>query len=484
MASEVARSLDAYSMWPGLRVPKGATLLLCTAGLVLPNLMFGIADLLAGVPPRPAAIATYALLALAAPFLPPAMTAVLYVALVAADLLMTICTAFFLSPADLVGVLGAAASFKVVECPLYASLIVVGGALTVANAAIFVGFRSALARGNRTALAACTLVLVAGDLYINSSVHYEFGPLASFGQPFESAVESSGFGDLATRPAKSGHNVLLVLVESLGVLRAPAQREILFRPFRDPELLTHYSVSTGRTTFFGATSYGEMRELCHTRDSYSKILAGEASVCLPDLFAENGYRTVSVHGFTHAFYDRASWYPKVGFERSLFPETFKRTYARHCGGPFVGPCDVDLAEGVGDRLRATGQPNFVYWLTLNTHVPVRAGQARPRYGCENGGGPFGDAEVCTMAELWADLFEAVTKLAVAHPETEILLVGDHAPPLWRRAARDCFEPGHVPWIRLTPVSGARVAEHGPVPVDVRGDRASRSNREKRAAVAD
>jgi hypothetical protein len=40
------------------------------------------------------------------------------------------------------------------------------------------------------------------------------------------------------------------------------------------------------------------------------------------------------------------------------------------------------------------------------------------------------------------------------PPTEILLVGDHAPPLWSKAGRALFTPGKVTWVRLTPRADA------------------------------
>ncbi len=36
------------------------------------------------------------------------------------------------------------------------------------------------------------------------------------------------------------------------------------------------------------------------------------------------------------------------------------------------------------------------------------------------------------------------------PPTDILIVGDHAPPLWYRKARDLFTTGEVSWFRLSP----------------------------------
>ena len=59
-----------------------------------------------------------------------------------------------------------------------------------------------------------------------------------------------------------------------------------------------------------------------------------------------------------------------------------------------------------------------------------------------------------MAEIWEDLFDAISRLALRNPETKILLVGDHAPPLWRRSASRQFETGRVPRIRLAPRGGS------------------------------
>jgi hypothetical protein len=343
-------------------------------------------------------------------------------------------------------------NLNLLASPLYAALVVGVVALLCANLALLCLRRADYAAGNRSVLAALVLCAALFDMRANMSAHYDFGPIAAWNQPFESAVEKSGFGHLADE-AGSHRTTMLVLVESLGILRDRNQNALLMAPFRDPALLQRYDVTVGTTTFFGATSHGELRELCHTRKSYTEVLEHDDLVCLPDLFAEHGYRTVSVHGFTHTFYDRDRWYPKVGFVRSVFHEDLRHPFGlkgRTCGGAFPSTCDVDIAATIDERLGQVTQPLFLYWLTLNTHVPVRMGDATPRHGCTRPANPFGDAEVCSMVELWNDLFEAVSGLALRHEPMEILLVGDHAPPLWGRRARDLFEPGQVPWIRLTP----------------------------------
>jgi hypothetical protein len=54
-----------------------------------------------------------------------------------------------------------------------------------------------------------------------------------------------------------------------------------------------------------------------------------------------------------------------------------------------------------------------------------------------------------------ELFQSVAQLARDLPGTEIMLVGDHAPPLWSKAGRRLFTPGKVTWVRLTPKDDAQ-----------------------------
>ena len=448
----------------------GPTLLLLAGGFLLPNALAILASLWIGLPPRTASIAAYAAVVLIGLRLPRAVVVPLYLTVVVFDLLMIVTEIFFLDVGSIARNLDALAHVRLLDSPLYAGLLSAMAASVAAALWFVLRYRVPMARGNRLVLAAAVAGWLLADIRINSSASFYLGPTAGLGQPFQSGAEASGLDALAepsgpkpsgAKPSgqkPSGHrpNVLLVLVESLGVLRDAHQRAVLFSAFDDEALTRSFSITRGTTSFFGATAYGEMRELCHTRAPYSDLLDGTGPTCLPALFAARGYDTVSVHGYTSAFYDRSRWYPKAGFARSEFQGTTRTPYKRRCGGAFSGLCDVEIADTISDTLARAAQPLFLYWVTLNSHVPVQPGQATPRHDCATGG-PFGDPEVCAMAEIWQDLFAAVSRLAMRNPGTEILLVGDHAPPLWRRAARSRFEPDRVPWIRLSPRQPPSVA---------------------------
>ncbi|MGH1571837.1 sulfatase-like hydrolase/transferase [Methylobacterium sp. P31] len=444
---------DVFSALRNWSIDLPGTLFLLIGGLLLPNALAIVGGLWIGVPTRTTAIAAYAAVALLCALLPRFFAGPLFIAAVFIDILGIVTHIFYLDLSLISQNIPAFNHVKILASPLYTELALATTMNMIANIAFLSCFRAQMARGSRIVFGLMIVIGLMFDIQANGSTNLDIGPTAGIGKPFQSAVKMSGFNALpeADRPRR---NVLLVLVESLGYLRDAEQRRVLFSAFDDPALKERFAITTGTTSFYGPTAYGEMRELCGVRAYYTVVLGGHPPSCLPSAFVKRGYRTVSIHGFTSKFYDRLSWYPTIGFARSIFEETTQAHYGRRCGGPFVGLCDVDIAGVLSERFATTKDPMFVYWLTLNSHVPVRAEEATPRHDCATGG-PFNDPEVCAMAEIWEDLFDAVNRLALRNPETEILLVGDHAPPLWRRNARRKFMTDRVPWIRLAPLGSPR-----------------------------
>ena len=429
--------------------PSSPTLFLCVAAVALPNAL-SLGALIAGIgmPPRSTAIVCYATVALIARIAPPAVTIALYLATAAYDAIATIALLFNLAPSEIGLALHLSAEMKLFASPLYAGLSIGLAVLVGVNIAVLTLQRERLRRGNPVVMMGVALAFAAVDFIANTSAHYHYGTLYSAGKPMESAAEASGFRTAALSGSK--RHVLLVMIEALGHFADPAHQALLLRPFQERSLLERYSVTSGSTTYYGSTTAAEMRELCNTREPYQALLAGKELRCLPEQMAALGYRTTSLHNFTSAFFGRDQWYPKLGFERRLFASDLAGTVHRLCGGPFRGPCDVDVVPFISRQLRQADKPTLFYWMTLSTHVPIAPGEGTPRLGCEPNGGRIGHVEVCHMTEMWIDLAEAIARLALELPDTEILLVGDHAPPLWSKAGRARFTPGQVMWVRLTP----------------------------------
>jgi hypothetical protein len=429
------------------------TLLLCVAGVLLPNAL-SIGALVAGIgaPPRTTAIIAYATLLVVARIVSPAVTVALYLAIAAYDAVSTVSLLFGLAPSEIVLALNLTAQLNLFASPLYIALIIGLATLLAANILVLVRKRETLRRGNAVAMIGLAICFAAADLMTNTSAHYQFGTLYAAGKPMESAVVESGFRQAAL--TGGARRVVLVVVEALGHFADPAHQAILLQPFLNADLRRQYEVSFGSTTYYGSTTAAEMRELCNTRESYREVLNGKTFDCLPEQMEKRGYRTVSLHNFTGLFFGRYQWYPKLGFQQRLFSNNIEPLPLRQCGGPFRGPCDADVVPFIERQLSAVTKPTFFYWMTLSTHVPIAPHEGSPRLDCANGGGRIGHVEVCYMTELWLDLFNGLTQLARDLSGTELLLVGDHAPPLWSKAGRRLFTPGKVTWVHLRPRENA------------------------------
>ncbi len=267
------------------------------------------------------------------------------------------------------------------------------------------------------------------------------------------AADSSASAPLwnAAAFAQRRENVLLVNVESMGQLldRQGAQRE--FALFHDAALEQRYAVHSGTVRFTGSTVAGEMRELCRLRTGMfisSATLAGR-SPCLPAQYRDAGYDTAAFHGFRSTMFQRAQWYPLLGFTRTTFLADMADLPA--CDGAFYGACDRAVAHTLQQRLQAHAagafRPQFLYWMTLNSHLPVNQAQA-PAGECPITAG----SAVCAQLLYVQDVLRSVRAIALDPKigRTAIVIVGDHAPPFLRPEDRSRFDPGNVPFVYLEP----------------------------------
>ena len=247
-------------------------------------------------------------------------------------------------------------------------------------------------------------------------------------------------------------NVVVVVVESMGLLVNEAARTRQFSPLLDdPAILSRYTATRGSVPFTGATVTGEMRELCHLQSTVhvsDESLIGKPP-CLPTQFRALGYETVSFHGYRSTMFLRGNWYPKLGFESSEFLPELKDLPT--CSGAFYGTCDRAIASQMEERLaakrRSGGPPQFLYWMTLNSHLPVDVAIA-PARPCP----VAADSEVCAQLAYVGVVLDAVKKLALDQSTgpTAIFLVGDHAPPYASIERRDLFDSDNVPYLVLLP----------------------------------
>ncbi len=248
-------------------------------------------------------------------------------------------------------------------------------------------------------------------------------------------------------------DILIVVVESMGLLQNEAAANKQFALFTDPALRQRYVVERGAVPFHGATIAGETRELCHLGTGVhitADTLDGKHP-CLPRQFRDLGYQTSAYHGYLGTMFNRGDWYRRVGFSEVNFLKQLGGIAM--CNGAFYGACDTAVADLLRKRLKesatAAAPPQFLYWMTLNGHLPVDVTRS-PRSECP----VDADHEVCAQLGYTNEVLEAVKHIAtddLIRP-TAIVVVGDHPPPYLSSERRSLFDGERVPYLTLLPRS--------------------------------
>lgn len=268
----------------------------------------------------------------------------------------------------------------------------------------------------------------------------------------ESAVRNAGI--MEDSYLKKDRKILIVMVESLGKFTDERINTEIFSALNDKDISRRFDITVGAIPFKGATTAGEMRELCGTRNSYLTILNASFDVtrCLPNRLSEKGYRSIAFHGFPSGFFDRRRWYQSIGFSDNVF---FEQLYGpeqekpnRLCGGTFIGYCDRLIGEKIRKMIERGSDHTLYYWLTLNSHFPSRISPRLEKgIDCEK---YKLRGQLCTMAYYWIEVIKIVAEIAKskAAGPLDILITGDHSPPVFYRNTRKMFVDSQVPYVSL------------------------------------
>ena len=278
--------------------------------------------------------------------------------------------------------------------------------------------------------------------------------------PVESATGQAikDTGLFAMKNPATEPNVVVVLLESWGLSTDATVRETLTKPYTQPALLMRYQVEQGTAPFFGPTVEGEGRELCGSKIGFHLLTASakELQDCKPERFAAMGYEDTAVHGLDGNMFSRLGWYKHLGFKESLFRNQFRALGLPDCVGAFTGTCDASIAAWIGQRLATpSASPRFMYWVTLNSHLPVPVpaplANAAP---CSVDASLQAEPSLCSWYQLIANVHQSVAQLAMRDESrpTIFVIVGDHAPPFGEAAIRTSFSSTQVPYVLLLPKS--------------------------------
>jgi phosphoglycerol transferase MdoB-like AlkP superfamily enzyme len=273
-------------------------------------------------------------------------------------------------------------------------------------------------------------------------------------EPMNSASANAPILQDGSMPAKP--DIVFVVLESWGLLRDSGLQKTMVEGYSGRRITARYGISMGTTDFQGLTVQGEVRELCHSTLGLGVLRASQEALadCLPDVLGRIGYETTAVHGFDGQMFHRDRWYPTVGFQRSYFRPDLQGAGLPTCDGAFPGICDSAIAGWISRTLLVPPRkrPQFVYWVTLNSHLPVPAHpDLAPDRTCELNPALSDSASLCSWFRLVQNVHGSVQEMAVsATRPTVFVVVGDHAPPFGDPELREMFSRHSVPYIVLTP----------------------------------
>jgi hypothetical protein len=253
-------------------------------------------------------------------------------------------------------------------------------------------------------------------------------------------------------------NLVLVLVESWGLPIDQSIREALNKPYSDSALLARYDVSQGTVPFYGPTIAGEARELCNSKFGFHLLNASskELESCLPDKLRTMGYHTIALHGMDGHMFDRSAWYNVIGFQEIWFRDRFRKQGLSDCAGAFTGTCDSAVAGWIANRLgQSDPNPDFIYWVTLNSHLPVPTPPPLAiKEPCSAGTLLAQQSAFCSWYQLISNVHHSVVQVALSRISrpTVFVIVGDHAPGFSNALVRSQFSNEVVPYMLLVPRS--------------------------------
>jgi len=291
------------------------------------------------------------------------------------------------------------------------------------------------------------MVLLTGDYLATSSTRGSYRGAPPPGTEFASAVQQGGI----TGPDVHRRHLVIVMVEALGVPTGATEQALFSADWNREGWNASYDVTSGTVPFYGSTTRGEMRELCGRWANYDQV-AEFAQECLPARYAQQGYETHAIHGFASSMFDRENWYRQIGFGSVMFRDELIQQGLSSCAGVFEGACDREIPALIGARLKQADAPQLIYFLTLNTHLPVGADAGLGTAKCALGSAEWAERypQVCRLFLLHHYLAEEIDLLAmdIDLPPTDFLIVGDHSPPFFDRTNRARFDGENVPWVML------------------------------------
>lgn len=245
-------------------------------------------------------------------------------------------------------------------------------------------------------------------------------------------------------------NIILIIIESYGLFKNRAIQNSLLNEFSESIKVEKF-IQSGEIPFAGATTSGEVRELCGVQGDYKLALRNfDYSQCLPNRLKSLGYNTSGFHYYYRSGFNRAIWWPNVGLNNLHFLDAYlKKPGVELCGGFLNGGCDKDLIDDLFISVDNADRKSFAYGLTLNSHLPVYSNDHISNVGISNSAHINRmTGSVNELVGSWRVVMKAISDNINTRPNSDmiVVIVGDHSPPFLTPEHRGLFDGAHVPYI--------------------------------------
>jgi len=251
------------------------------------------------------------------------------------------------------------------------------------------------------------------------------------------------------QPSLNKRNVHLIVLESFLDPRLFSKLGFSTSPVH-PEFEALFGEQLGLSlspVFGGATAQAEFEVLCgvpaleQLSSVEFNVFNGSAALCLPGKLAKLGYHSSASNAYKPNFFNAIAGYQGAGFDISQFPKEFTRTGDTYlvAGDPGVEEYlfDQDLFEQniayVDKHLREQpDKPLFNYLMSIYGHTPHILDLERRPERIELLS-DYPDDHLSRVANQFYYRTEAIAKyvkkLISLDPESLIILISDHVPPL-------------------------------------------------------
>ena len=253
-------------------------------------------------------------------------------------------------------------------------------------------------------------------------------------------------------------NIVVVLSESFsdptqvsGIHLAedpmPFTRKLMTHTLSGQMLSLYVGGGTANMEFEALSGFSLAQFLPQLNTPYEQLVSHDQTFpSVVDYLKAHGHDAVAIHPYAPTMYARLKAYPTLGFNRFIYQGHLQEE--NHIErNHYVS--DASAFHEVGYQIDKSQKPLLVNLVTMQNHYPVAGKYSDPIRVTGNTKGLVGQLDQFSRGVRYSDeaMKQFLAQLKQSPEKTAVIFYGDHAPPLWPRAA---IYPQNQRTLRKTP----------------------------------